>query len=185
MPYVRTSGPTAAPPSRHGTLRDRLLAELKSESSTFGQPLIVETFFDPGIELRIFWDEWLPLSDADRSTVAIAAYSEQFGDERAGLIGLLETSTYPEAELEGSLPYEVVPLLRKSDPVTREQCEDWMREFGASEAFDRPRLLFPTEKMAEECYKALRQHHPEAAEVWAVTQRPVISLGGFAAADFR
>jgi len=56
----------------------------------------------------------------------------EFSDRIALAIGL----TVPEAYESGLLPYQVMPALRKGDPLTPEQCAKSMLDQGASLLFD-------------------------------------------------
>jgi hypothetical protein len=80
--------------------------------------------------------------------------------------------TVPEATESGLLPYEVVAMVRRGDPVTLEQCRQAMIEEGASLLFDpaRPRLRFATEEDAAAGVKRLIARLPGSDPVWGVTQ---------------
>jgi hypothetical protein len=70
------------------------------------------------------------------------------------------------------LPYRVLALLRKGDPVSWEACREAMLVEGASILFGSksPELRFATEEEAEAARQRLIVAVPGSDEVWAVTR---------------
>jgi hypothetical protein len=70
------------------------------------------------------------------------------------------------------LPYQVIPAVRKGDPVTLEQCRQALIEEGASMLFgaDSPQLRFATAEEAEASRKRLAQRLPKSEPVWIISK---------------
>ncbi len=70
------------------------------------------------------------------------------------------------------LPFQIIPALRKGDPVTLEACRQAMLEEGASTllAPNQPQLRFATEPEAEAARKRLARRLPNSEPVWIVIQ---------------
>src|SRR5438093_3274324 len=111
------------PPRRTvGSLVERLVDELKSDRQA-GQPLIEEEEF-PTRKLRVnvIWDEWDRVPLEDRTATILRAYEQAEGQDYRDRIALASGLTVPEAHAAGMLPYQVIPAVRKGDPVTTDQC---------------------------------------------------------------
>src|SRR5437016_8057467 len=121
------------PPRRTvGRLVERLVDELKSDRAS-GQPIIEEEEF-PTKKLRVnvLWDEWDRIPLEDRTATILRAYEQAEGRDYRDRIALASGLTIPEAHAAGMLPYQVIPALRRSDPVTMEQCRQALIDEGAS-----------------------------------------------------
>lgn len=155
-----------------GYLADRLAEEIRT-SREFGQPLIDEqTFPSDKIRIVVIWDEWDRLSLADRTAIILHAYDLAEGREYRERIALASGLTVPEAYAAGMLPYQVLPALRKSDPVTASECRKAMMEEGASTLLtsDEPQLRFSTREEAEACQQRLSERLPNSDPVWVIAQ---------------
>jgi hypothetical protein len=161
------------PPRRIlGNLVDRLADELKSSRQS-GQPMIDEEEF-PTHKLRVnvVWDEWDRVPLETRTATILRAYEQAEGPEFRDRIALASGLTVPEAHAAGWLPYQVIPAVRKSDPVTLDQCRKAMIEEGASLLFgeDNPQLRFATEEEADAARKRLAERLPGSEPIWIVTR---------------
>lgn len=171
MPRIIAKG-TNTPPSWFQDLVSELRRELK-EGHEFGQPVIHEEHFPKTGKIRatVLWDKWEGVPHEVRADAIQRAYAAaegpEFGDKLALVVGL----TYPEAYEEGIVPFQVVPLLRKSDPVTSEQCLDAMSHEGASKLFQKGlQLRFMSMEEAEASKNRLIERLPGSEAVWAITQ---------------
>lgn len=161
-----------APRRADGGLVDRLADELRHTHES-GQPLIYERRFPTGkIRVAVIWDDWDRLPLEERTDIVLRAYEKAEGRESRDRVALASGLTVPEAYSAGMLPFQIIPVLRKGDPVTIEQCRDAMRAEGASTLFgaDQPQLRFATSEEAEAARRRLIQRLPESDQVWAITR---------------
>ena len=161
------------PPRRAvGDLVERLVDELKSDRPS-GQPMIEEEEF-PTKKLRVnvIWDKWDRVPLEDRTATILRAYGQAEGREYRDRIALASGLTVPEAHAAGMLPYQVIPAVRKGDPVTMDQCRQALIDEGASMLFgeDSPQLRFATEEEAEAARKRLAKRLPKSEPVWVITK---------------
>ncbi|HUY31769.1 MAG TPA: hypothetical protein VMV69_03245 [Pirellulales bacterium] len=154
----------------------RLVARLANELTSgreFGQPMIDEGRFPrtDALRVNVIWDEWESVPFEERSATILQAYENAEGKEFRERVALASGFTVPEAYESGMLPYQVVPLVRKDDPVTLRQCIDVMVEEGASSLFDaeRPQLRFGTCEDAEAAVKRLVARLPGSDMIWAIS----------------
>jgi hypothetical protein len=153
-------------------LVEKLVDELKSDRVS-GQPLIEETEFPTGkLRVNVFWDEWDRLPLEDRTATILRAYEQAEGREYRDRVALASGLTLPEAHAAGMLPYQVIAAVRKTDPVTVEQCRQAMIEEGASVLFGEtnPQLRFATEEDAEAARDRLARRLPGSEPVWVITR---------------
>jgi hypothetical protein len=155
-----------------GDLSERLAEELR-RSREAGQPMIEEQEFPSGkMRVTVIWDEWDRLPLEDRTAVILRAYD--LAEERGyrERIALASGLTVPEAYAAGMLPFQIIPVLRKGDAVTPEQCRQAMIVEGASTllAADRPQLRFATDEDAEAARRRLSPRLPNSDQVWVFTQ---------------
>lgn len=163
-----------APPRRgRHDLSDALIEELKRNRES-GQPIIDEQHFPATntIRVNVIWDRWDGVSYDDRVATIFDAYREAEGQEACDRIAMAMGLTVPEAYESGLLPFQVLPLIRKDDPVSAEQCRQAMIDEGASLLFapDKPQLRFATQEEAEACVKRLIQRLPGSEPVWTIAQ---------------
>lgn len=161
------------PPRRTiGSLVERLVDEMRSES-TSGQPIIDEEEF-PTKKLRVnvIWDEWDRVPLEDRTATILRAYEQAENRDYVERIALASGLTVPEAYAAGMLPYQIIAAVRKGDPVTKDQCRKALIEEGASILFgeEQPQLRFATEEEAEAARKRLAERLPKSEEVWVITK---------------
>lgn len=172
MPRIVVGRGTVTPPAWFAELVDRLAGELKSGRES-GQPVIREDHFPRTGKIRVvvLWDEWANIPHEQRVEIIRQAYSrvesEEFNDKITLIVGL----TFPEAREAGMLPFRVLGLLRKSDPVSEEECLDAMNSEGPSDLFPGgPQLWFASKAEAEAAIRRLVERLPKSADVWAITQ---------------
>ncbi len=107
-------------------LAERLANELRSNREC-GQPVIEEQEFPNGkLRVTVIWDDWDRLPLEERTAVVLRAYELAEGRDYRNRIFLASGLTVPEAHAAGMLPYQIIPALRSSDPVTAEQCRQAM-----------------------------------------------------------
>ncbi len=99
------------------------------------------------------------------------AFERVRGKDFAGRIMLAVGNTLPEAARIGLLPYEVLPLRRKTDPLTREQYANATIEEGASTLDNpaKPMLRFETIEEAAACKERLERQLPGSH--WSIIQQ--------------
>lgn len=171
MPRKRR-GFEAPRPRTDGTLVQRLVQELKSARPA-GQPIIEEDEFPTGkLRVNVIWDEWDRVPLEDRTATILRAYEEAEGKEYRDRIALASGLTVPEAYAGGMLPFQVFPVIRRGDGVTKEQCREALIEEGASTLFgqEHPQLRFATGEDAEAARKRLIAKLPKSDEVWVITK---------------
>lgn len=158
---------------QHPELLNDLIQELR-ETRESGQPLIDEQHFpDTGaVRVTVMWDKWEGVPFEERVAIIEEAYQVADGIGRSARPALVMGFTFPEAYEAGQLPFQVVPVLRKDDRVTLQQCEKAMLADGASLLFvaERPQLRFPTRDDAESCVRRLVKRLPQSDQVWAITE---------------
>jgi hypothetical protein len=155
-----------------GDLVEQLAGELKSARES-GQPMIEEQEFPTGkTRVTVVWDKWERIPLEDRTAVIFRAYDLAEGPGFSATIALASGLTVPEAHAAGMLPFQIIPALRREDPVTLEQCHQAMMDEGASILADpsKPQLRFATEEDAEASRKRLARRLPNSEPVWVVTQ---------------
>lgn len=155
-------------------LAEELAAELKSHRDS-GQPVVDEEVFPTGnIRVNVIWDKWEHLSLEDRTGVILRAYDLAEGTGYRNRIALATGLTVPEARAAGMLPFQIIPGVRKGDPITREECYKAMVEEGASVLADRekPQLQFETEEEANQSCQRLVKRLPKSKGTWIILQEP-------------
>jgi hypothetical protein len=171
MPRKRI-GPNVRSGQVRGELAEKLAAELKS-GREYGQPLIYERHFRTGkASVTVIWDAWDRLPLQERTATILRAYEIAEGAESQDRVALASGLTVPEAHAAGMLPYQVMPALRKGDPVTPDQVRQAMLEEGASQLMDprAPQLRFATEEEAEAARRRLIQRLPASEPIWIINR---------------
>jgi hypothetical protein len=159
-----------------GKLVDQLADELKSNRQA-GQPFIYEQQFSTGkVRVLVVWDEWKDLTLEERTSTIVAAYEKAEEKDFRARIALASGLTVPEATAAGMLPYHVFPALRKSDPVTSQECREAMLTEGATVLIGPglAQLRFATEEQADASVKRLVEKLPKSADIWVVTKEIAI-----------
>jgi hypothetical protein len=172
MPRIRRGLEQPLRPAYAGLVK-ALEDELRNEREG-GQPTIDELHFPEtnAIRVTVIWDRWEGMPDEDRQAVILQAYENVEGKEFRDRIALAIGLTVPEAEESGLLPYAVVPVVRRGDPVTLEQCFEAMMEQGGSVLSDpkKPALRFASQGEADRCVQRLIKQLPASEPVWSVVQ---------------
>ena len=169
MARVKFGPRTASPPAKGG-LADRLAAELKT-GRDFGQPLIYEHEFGTDrLNVNVVWDAWAGDDSEKRTRVILDAYEIAEGKDYRDRVVLASGLTVPEAHNAGMLPYQIIPGLRKTDPVSPDDIRRAMTDEGASVLTrpDSPQLRFATEAEAEACRRRLIARLPASEPVWII-----------------
>jgi hypothetical protein len=171
MPRKRIGVLTAVPSTRGG-LAEKLTAELKADRD-FGQSTVYEQKYSTGkSRVTVIWDEWATVSLEDRSDIVLRAYELAEGTAAREKIALATGLTISETIASGMLPYQIIPAVRKGDPVTREQAEQAFLEQGASQLVN-PKVLqlrFTTKEEAESCRQRLIQLFLGRDDVWIINR---------------
>lgn len=169
MPRKRI-GPQTLLVSPRKELAAQLVEELKSGRES-GQPLIFEKEFRTGkMGVTVIWDKWDRLPLEERSASILRAYELAEGMESRERVVLSTGLTVPEARAAGMLPYQILPALRKTDPLTPDQVREAMLKEGGSTLLD-PRaiqLRFATEEDAEACRLRLIRRLPQSEPIWII-----------------
>jgi hypothetical protein len=152
---------------------EELAHELKQGGDS-GQPMIDEQHFPRTGKIRasVFWDKWDGVPHEDRADIILRAYEKAEGKEVRDRIALAVGLTIPEAVEAGMLPFQVIPLLRKGDLVTAEDCYQAMLDEGASHMLPggKPELRFVTEEEAKASIERLAKRLPGSGPVWAIVR---------------
>jgi hypothetical protein len=165
-------GPEVRLADAKADLVEKLAAELKSDREC-GQPVIYEREFRTGrISVTAIWDAWDGIPLQERSSTILRAYEMAEGAPFRDRIALASGLTALEARAAGMLPYQIIPALRKDDPVTLEQAREAFLEEGASQLINgyAPRLWFATEEEAEACRQRLIRRFPGSDDVWIINR---------------
>ncbi len=152
----------------------RLAGELTTERE-YGQPVIEEEELPgAGIRVVVIWDAWDRMTGGDRMDVIRGAY-ERTDPDRAKQLAMTNGLTVPEAHAAGWLPFQIIPALRATDPVTPEQCREAMITEGASVLMDskRTQLRCATLEEAEAAVARLSARLPGSEPVWVINQELV------------
>lgn len=171
MPRKKIGAPSALSIPKGG-LADTLAGELKSDRD-FGQPMVYEYEYATGkIRVTVIWDAWADSSLEDRSSIILQAYEKAEGSQYREKIALASGLTVPEAAASGLLPFQVLPGLRKSDPVKPEEVRAAMEEQGASRLSpaDGLQLRFATKEEAEACVQRLAKKLPASEPIWVISR---------------
>jgi hypothetical protein len=173
MPRIVRGRESVVSPTRFPSLVDELTHELK-QSHASGQPVIDEQHFPRTGKIRVtvLWDKWEDVPHEDRAEIILKAYENAEGRDVRDSVALAVGLTFPEAYEAGLLPFQVIPLLRKGDPVSAEDCLTAMLEEGASTLFPdgRPELRFASENEAKKSIERLIKRLPASEPVWAVVR---------------
>jgi hypothetical protein len=164
------------PEVRTGTVRkelaEALTAELKS-GREYGQPFIYEQEYRTGkLRITVVWDEWAGMPLPERTATVLHAYELAEGPAYRDRIALASGLTVPEAHAAGMLSYEIIPALRKGDPLTWEQAKQAMLDEGGSLLFHplRVKLYLATQEEAEACRQRLIRRFPGSEDVWIINR---------------
>ncbi len=85
----------------------------------------------------MIWDEWADDTLEERSSVILRAYELAEGAAAREKIALASGLTVTEATAAGILPFQIIPGLRKTDPVKLDQVRNAMLDQGASKVESR------------------------------------------------
>ncbi len=150
---------------------DEIVNELRSDRD-LGWPIVIETAIprSSAKTITVIWDKWQPFTDEFRIQAVLKGIEKADGQDAIAQVAAVEALTIPEARDAGRLPFMILPLRRKDDPVTEEDCRSAMIRMGGSVLEDprRPELRFPSEVMAEMCREALIQSLPGSENVWSI-----------------
>jgi hypothetical protein len=149
--------------TKHDPLLDALVAELRAPHD-FRQPIITEDHRtrDGVVHVQVVWDQWQDCPELERWEIIREAYQRVKGPDFANRIMLATGVTVPEAARFGFLPFQVIPMRRKTDALSQEQYARAMIEEGASvlENPSKPMLRFETLEEAEVCQERLERRLP-------------------------
>ncbi len=146
---------------------EQLVQELKGEG-TAHQPLIYERASGPmkTKHVIVFWDEWESVPQSVRGAIILRAY-ELAEPKVVSEITLAMGVTYAQAVELNLLPYQVQPMLRESDALSRGDALEMMRQEGAIQYPNGAvELRFPTAQMAEAAHDRLAKK--SSSEFWAI-----------------
>ena len=169
---IRTAG--EFPSQQYASLAEELANELKTNRG-LGQPIIEEDRYPKDERcsyLRSLGSIQLAFGDEARTSVIVDAYKTAEGQEFCDRIALASGMTIPEGAVAGLLPYHVAAAVRKSDPVSFEQCRDAMKAERASLLQDpeHPQLRFSRLEDAEHCVERFKRAVPGSDDIWIVNQ---------------
>jgi hypothetical protein len=173
MPRIIRGREPVARPTRFPDLAEEL-ARVLEQGGESGQPVIDEQHFPRTGKIRasVCWDRWKRVPHEDRASIILRAYEKAEGQEIRDRIAFAVGLTIREAVEAGMLPFQVIPLLRKGDPVSAGDCYQAMTDEGASRLFleGKPQLRFTTEEEAKASIRRLVKRLPESEPVWAIVR---------------
>jgi hypothetical protein len=170
-------GPVEAATPVKGDLADKLIAELKANKE-YGQPFIVEQEYPTKkVRVTVIWDEWVKNTLEERTAIILRAYEAAEGPDFRGRIALASGLTVPEAHAAGILPYQIITMLRKSDPFKPEDVFKAMVNEGGSTLLnpETVQLRFATQEEAEASVKRLAKKLPGSEDIWTISHEIVAS----------
>jgi hypothetical protein len=134
------------------------LYEAMRTGSPNGQPLVfVNRIGTSGaLSVTVVWQAWSDLGHQARSDIIADAY-RKVGPEKVPIaLGV----TFEEAISSGILPFSIVPLVRESDPISRDWIRACLIKEGAVETSGGLVLRFADSGQAQEAYRRLIQAAP-------------------------
>jgi hypothetical protein len=156
----------------HIGLLDQLIEKLSEHTSVY-QPYFIEHAIKQTktLHVTVIWDAWKRLSADARSRLVLDAY------ERTGKFPVLKITvalglTPVDAKNLGLLPFSVVPVVRKTDPIKPRELMAAIRELPIGfrfESADRVQVKFPNQDEANEAFEFLSEKVGGNA-YWALTQ---------------
>src|SRR5262245_56164255 len=153
-------------------LAAKLAEELKSGRES-GEPVVYEQKYVTGKRrVVVIWDEWVNTPLDERSAIILRTFEMAEGADYRDSIGLASGLTVPEAHAAGMLPFQIIPALRKGDPVTVEAVREAMLAEGASKLADphNLQLRFATREEAEACRQRLIERLPQSEPIWLINR---------------
>ena len=179
----RKLDPTVRRGAVKNELAEKLAAELKNNRE-YGQPCIYEQEYPTGkLRVTVVWDAWDGMPLQERSATILHAYERAEGTAYRDRVALASGLTVLEAHAAGMLPYEIIPALRKGDPVTEEQARQALLEEGGTQLAHgrRVQLRLATQEEVEACRQRLIRRFPGSEEVWIINRE--LTVQDFATAQ--
>jgi hypothetical protein len=180
----RITGPETESVRPRAELAEKLTDELRSDRE-FGQPLIYEQSFETGkARVTVIWDAWEGLPLQDRTATILRSYEMLEGPKARERIALASGLTVPEAHAAGMLSFQIIPAIRKGDPVSFEDAKRAMLEMGGSTLInlETVQLRFSTREEAERAKIRLIELFPKSDDVWMI-YREVFAFDSACAQD--
>jgi hypothetical protein len=121
MPRHIIRPPDSSSP-KYAKLVKKLVEELKGDRVGI-QPVILE-FHVPATgsrHVRVIWDEWERIADDQRSLIIVEAYMKLEGEEVEEQLTMADGVTPVEALALGLLPFRIVPIRKRDDPIPVEE----------------------------------------------------------------
>lgn len=122
----RMSGPLD--PQLRSQLVQELCDELTAAPGKRVEPLILEEIIGPSRSrhIQVIWSRWEHVPDETRTDIILEAYQRTQPDTTAGNIAVAVGLTPDDALALGLLRFNVVPMWRPSDSLSREDYEKAM-----------------------------------------------------------
>jgi hypothetical protein len=163
---------TPSPPSpKHDAFVKKLVQEFAA-TSTNVQPLILEERIRAtgSRHVRVIWDRWKEIADEERGAIILDAYTQAEGSDAAGEVTIADGVTPREALALGLLPYKVVPVRKKNDPLKPEAYQAALSEEAGQTLLGAKgrELRYARLEDAEEALRRLQAALPRSS--WAVVQ---------------
>lgn len=156
------------------SLVQQLSEHLQDENSLYAQPLIYEYKINAdAVRVVVIWDQMRTISLEQRTDIILAAYETIVEPPD---IALASGLTVPEAINAGFLSFQVIPVVRSTDKITKSQCFELMKSYRASTLLTAqwPLLFFATEAEATKMIKILVEKEPDSRDVWTIISRQAI-----------
>jgi hypothetical protein len=151
-------------------LREEIVSAIANElrsAPALGGPLVYETEIPQTGTYHVFvvWQRWRDVPSEYRSSIILDAY-QRVDPSMASHITIATGITMEEAIELGLLPYQVVAMRKKGDPVPEERLTKALLDEGAVETAAGVQLRFPTKELADQAYMHLVDKVP--GPYWAV-----------------
>jgi hypothetical protein len=166
----RRIGPVVAKGTVRTELAEKLAAELRSDRE-YGQPFIYEQEYRTGkLRVTVVWDAWEGMPLPERSATIGRAYELAEGPSSRDRIALASGLTVPEAHAAGMLPYEIIPAVRKGDPLTEGEARQALMEEGGTQLghWRKVQLRLATQEEAEAARQRFIARFPGSEEAWVI-----------------
>ena len=141
------------------------VAVLQTVSDVCGYEFRFESHHIGGIAIE---KEGMPLPE--RSATIGRAYELAEGPSSRDRIALASGLTVPEAHAAGMLPYEIIPAVRKGDPLTEGEARQALMEEGGTQLghWRKVQLRLATQEEAEAARQRFIARFPGSEEAWVI-----------------
>jgi hypothetical protein len=156
---------------KYAKLVKKLVEELKGDRVGV-QPVILEVQIPAtgSRHVRVIWDEWERIDDEQRSLIIVEAYTKLEGEEVEEQLTVADGVTPTEALALGLLPFKIVPMRKRDDPIPLEEYRKAQLNEGKTTVLGpkAEELRYPLLEDAEAGMRRLQEALPDSH--WSVVQ---------------